>query len=186
MAEQHILVVGGTGMLREVALHYAREGYVVSTIARHRRKLDELIEEAIAFPGEIHPLPLDYHNDETLRSSLEEVLAIHGPIGTVLSWIHSTAQDAPFHIAEVLGSRLNKVHYYDILGSSSGDPSDIHSDRPEQFKQYSAIHYHRVVLGWINEVHGKRWLTNEEISQGVIDAVSSGVEEHIIGTIKND
>ena len=72
-----------------------------------------------------------------------------------------------------------------MLGSANGDPS--HPDRLAEMAQTTEglpIAYQAVVLGFVVENGGSRWLTNDEISSGVFAAIQSGAPLSIIGTVK--
>lgn len=44
--------------------------------------------------------------------------------------------------------------------------------------------YREVMLGFVPLGTGSRWLTNEEISDGVIDAVGTDGERSIVGVVE--
>ncbi|WP_211316774.1 hypothetical protein [Oceanobacillus arenosus] len=44
--------------------------------------------------------------------------------------------------------------------------------------------YHQVQLGFIIEKDHSRWLTNEEISNGVIEAINQKEDVHTVGIIE--
>lgn len=45
--------------------------------------------------------------------------------------------------------------------------------------------YHAVILGFVLLPGGQsRWLTNSEISQGVLDAIAAEAKRHIVGTVE--
>jgi hypothetical protein len=43
--------------------------------------------------------------------------------------------------------------------------------------------YVRVVLGCIEHGSTRRWLTHDEISSGVLNAVDSGASRHVVGAL---
>ena len=49
---------------------------------------------------------------------------------------------------------------------------------------YPQLHYRRVILGFVVEGGKSRWLTHEEISGGVIEAVQKDAERYIVGTVE--
>lgn len=179
----HTLIVGGTGMLRPVSVYLARQGHTVSVVARNRDHLFELIKETNRDPGVINTVPLDYADIDLLTVKLEEAIAILGPITTVISWIHSTAPSTPLTIAEIINRQPDICRFFDLIGSANQDPADLDEGREELFRAYERIHYRRIVLGHIVENGGKRWLTNQEIADGVILAIESDSAETIIGSL---
>ena len=65
-------------------------------------------------------------------------------------------------------SRFIRVH-----GSDSKGPKQIANRQT-------------VILGWVNEPAGRRWLSNTEISGGVIEAVRNPFEQIIVVGSLND
>ena len=179
----HSLVIGGTGMLRPVSVYLARQGHTVSVIARNRDRLFELIKETNREPGVINTIPLDYADTDLLTMKLEEAIAILGPITTAVSWIHSTAPEASMTIADIINRQVDICRFFDLVGSANQDPENLDNGREDLFRAYERIRYRRIILGHIVEDGGKRWLTNREISDGIISALESDTAETIIGSI---
>lgn len=178
----HALVVGGTGMLRSVSLALVQQGYEVSVIARNKDQLAELQREAIE--GQIHPLALDYRYTSLLITSIEEAIDLLGPIELAVVWIHSAAPDAPLTIARLCGKPENPCQYFDILGSTSVNPSRAELSQRKQFAALPNIQYHEIILGFMRELRGSRWLTDQEISQGVLQAIAQEQSQFIVGTVE--
>lgn len=53
-----------------------------------------------------------------------------------------------------------------------------------QIDKLDALQYHQVQLGFKIEDSHSRWLTNEEISQGVIDSIQHDRLLHTVGTME--
>lgn len=169
-------------MLRSVSLALVQQGYEVSVIARNKDRLAELQKEAIE--GQIHPLALDYRNTSLLTASIEEAINLFGPIELAVIWIHSTAPDAPLTIARLCGTPENPCQYFDILGSTSVNPSRAELSQRKQFAALPNIQYHEIILGFMRERWGSRWLTDQEISQGVLQAIAQGRPRFIVGMVE--
>ncbi|MBI2845084.1 MAG: short-chain dehydrogenase [Chloroflexi bacterium] len=180
----HALVVGGTGMLWEVSLALAQSGSLVSVIARHRERLRELSQESAKQMGEINPISLDYHHTPQLVTALKDAAQHFGPIELAVIWIHSTAPDAPLTVARLCGTPENPCQYFDILGSTSINPSRAELSQRSQFADLSNIRYHEIILGFVQEAGGARWLTNQEISQGVLQAIEEKRPRFVVGTVE--
>ena len=101
MPTWHMLVVGGTGMLAGVCLALAERGAEVSVIARDRQRLEALAERAAEAAGAIHPVPVDYTDEEALAVALGQARAERGPIALAVAWVHSTAPEAPERVADL-------------------------------------------------------------------------------------
>jgi hypothetical protein len=80
---------------------------------------------------------------------------------------------------------LQASRYFHVLGSAAADPSrpDHLAQVRETVCQSAFIAYRQVVLGFVNEPARARWLTNGEISSGVLDAIAADRELSIVGTV---
>ncbi len=180
----HVLFVGGSGMLRAAALEFAKRGHIVSVVARRQYRMDEMAEHAANWPGSIHGIALDYRNTDTLTESLNRAIGAIGAIKLAVCWIHSTAHRAPFVVADVVGRGSAECRYFNILGSAAADPSLPDPEREAQFNEYPKLKYREIVLGFIEGEAGEpRWLTDEEISHGVLTAIDADEPRRIVGTV---
>lgn len=177
----HALVVGGTGMLRGLTLSLARQGYTVSVIARSSHRLRSLVDAATPFPGRINPVPLDYRHGEQLRQDLTTAVGQHGPLVLAVCWIHSTAPEALPRIAEVIGAQTGPCRLFHVRGSAAANPADGARRPPEWLTRFPNIRYRQVILGFVVEGGGSRWLTHEEISGGVLSAVQDDAPYYVVG-----
>lgn len=98
----HTLVVGGTGMLRDLCLALALRGHTVSVIAQDTRRLESLVEEAATHGARVHPLPVDYGHEIQLENRIRAAIAAQGPISLAVCWIHSDSPRALPTIARVI------------------------------------------------------------------------------------
>ena len=185
----HTLVVGGTGMLREATLWLAKQTDVVSVIARNQKLLKEIADEASHAKGAriVHPLAIDYTDDQTLHDVVFDALNRYGAIESVVSWIHSSAPKAHRVIADLLNqacaSAEKKCRWFDVLGSAAADPARGKEDRVDEFAQWEEIAYHEIVLGFMREGNHSRWLSHSEISAGVIKAVREERKTYVVGQV---
>jgi saccharopine dehydrogenase-like NADP-dependent oxidoreductase len=179
-ARRHALVVGGTGMLRRVSLELARRGYTTSVIARSRGPLAELAAES---GGRVQPIALDYRHTDELVRALDQAVAAHGPIELVVAWIHAVAPDAPLVVARAAAGK-HRVDYFHVLGSAADDPSRPDPERRKRFAAVAGLAYHEVILGFVVESGSSRWLTNDEIAAGVLEAIDSGDSRRVVGTTR--
>lgn len=176
----HVLVAGGTGMLKEVSLYFASHGMNVSVIARDPGKFENLILSKGSH-GFINPLRVDYSDYEQLKRKLVNAINIYGPVETAVCWIHSTAPEASGLIAEVLNESNIPVKYFHILGSEYLNPAVINEDYEQTFFRFKNIIYKKIILGFVTEDDKSRWLTDTEISNGVIDALKKDAEVFTVG-----
>ena len=171
MTHAHTLVVGGTGMLSGATAALSEISLCTSVIARSAHSLDRLGQSLRGASARYNPIAVDYHRTDLLEKIILGAIADYGPIDLVVSWIHSDAPQAPLVIARLTAARAEKVQYFHIYGSSGGDPSRKPSVLEKEMLAMPNLAFHRVVLGFVIEGRGSRWLTNQEISQGVIDAI---------------
>ena len=166
----HALVIGGTGMLADVSRFIAKEGSSVSVIGRSATKFKKL--KADSPPDSIFPIQVDYYS-EALVTEVKEAIAERGPFDLIVSWTPNYSgleqickindQPISFRLVHVKGSR----RYFD----------DEEILIPDNCK------YEKVFLGFVVEGESSRWLTNDEISNGVIQQITSAKDERVVGQL---
>ncbi|MEK4520959.1 short-chain dehydrogenase [Psychrobacillus sp. FSL W7-1493] len=176
---KHALVVGGTGMLSRVSLWLLDQGYHVSIIARNSNRMKKLIEQT-DLNYEITPLILDYNNNAELQEKVRTTIDENGGIDMVVAWIHSTAPEALKVILAEVSIRKDRWDLFHILGSSS----DLKRVKREAILPKNCS-YHQVQLGFLIEGSRPRWLTQKEISDGVIEAIKKRKKILTIGQIES-
>lgn len=177
MMKPHVLVVGGTGMLKEVCLWLVDQGYIVSVIGRAQKRLDDVVNEA-SDSSSVIPISVDYRNEERFLKEIIEIQQKRGPITLALSWIHSDALNTLHILVEQLSNlSINPWRLFHVKGSEahlSIDPIPV----PE------GCLYRQIQLGFILSDSCSRWLTNKEIAAGIIKAIQRDQEQYIIGTLE--
>jgi molybdopterin-guanine dinucleotide biosynthesis protein A len=153
-APGHAVVVGGTGMLAGATKALGERGHRVTCIARRRGDLG---------PG-VTIEPTDYRDGARFRETLARAAESRGPIELAVCWIHTDAPDAPRTVVESLapGARLVQV-----FGTRVWPLADV------------PIHvaYRQVLLGSVSG----RWLTYDEISAAVVEAIDTDRPVRIVG-----
>ncbi|GGP11977.1 short-chain dehydrogenase [Oceanobacillus neutriphilus] len=174
----HALIIGGTGMLSEASLWLADTSAKISIIARDQRKMERLLSKANpdAF---ITPLLVDYKDSTALRENIRNCIQQNGPIDLVVAWIHSNSNHALDIISQEVAQQGSAWKLYHVLGSSS-DAAQI---KETAVKKYPGCQYRQIQLGFILEKKHSRWLTNQEISEGVIDAIVNEKSVKVVGTL---
>jgi hypothetical protein len=176
---KHCLIIGGTGILKEVSRQLAYEYDTVSVVARNSHKLYSLRRETMHLKGNLDPIQVDYTDYEKLRTEIELSIERYGSISLVVSWIHSTAPEASSVIANSITSQQEEFRFFDILGSASADPSK--ENLLPELAKLEYIKYRQIVLGFVLEEYRSRWLTDEEISSGVLKAIDEDTVRSVIG-----
>ena len=172
----HALIIGGTGMLSKVTEYLTGKYDTVSAISRDEKKINPNLKN-------INPLILDYSNYKILSEKLYTAIEKFGNIELVVSWIHSIAPLAPNIIAEKINSFNVPFRFFDILGSAYANPSLNTVERGEKLKENKNLLYRKIILGFKIENNYSRWLSNDEISSGVIEAIKNDEEEKIVGIV---
>ena len=161
------LVIGGTGMLAEVVRELSSIYGVVGVVGRTQDKLNSLSE----FSPNIFPMKSDYSEIENFEESLKAFTANYEKPSLIVSWVHSSSPDVP-----ILVSKYCEYDFYDIVGSSGRESSHISRIREQKIVALG-LNYHRVILGTLDG----RWLTNEDISTGVLQAIKIQSPEFLVG-----
>lgn len=178
----HALIIGGTGMLRPVTEELARRFDHVSVVARTRRDLEELER---AHPGSVHALPVDYRDTVTLRGVLDESVLVYGPIALAVVWVHEEkAPETALAIAEFVGTALSPGRYVHVRSSEAANPAEPRESSRVRFLEYPQVRYQEVILGFVRENGGSRWLTNREIAEGVLGAIAADTDRSVVGTVE--
>jgi uncharacterized protein YbjT (DUF2867 family) len=186
---RHALVVGGTGMLRGVVLHLALQGWTVSVVARRPEGLDRLRADTAGMPGHVHPIALDYADDDALRHALADAIARHGPLTLAAVWIRPGAPhalDTVATAADCSGAEAapQRCRFFRILGSAAADPALERKGRGGRYRAMEGLAYREIVLGFRIEGEHSRWNSNDEIAEGVIAAIEGDLEESVIGVVR--
>ncbi len=163
-------------MLKRVSMWLCEQGFHVSIIGRDEGKLENVKRES-ATPESITCLPLDYHNDEDVKLAIKRTIERNGPITLVVAWIHASAKDALSLICKELDLSSETYSVFHILGSKA-------SRMTTKKIGGTPCSYHRIILGFILEDTYGRWLTHEEISDGVIKGIDSKCDEWIVGRVE--
>lgn len=175
---KHALVVGGTGMLANVSLWLLENGYHVSVIARNAGRMDKLIEKT-SFKRNLTPLLVDYKNSDELQKRVQSAIKQNGQINLVVAWIHSIAENALSTIVTEVSNNNHQWELFHVLGSSSNvDQIKKVFPVPENCLNY------QIRLGFVMEETYSRWLTHQEISEGVIEAIKKKEKVRILGQLE--
>lgn len=163
-------------MLRGVVLRLARRGSPVTVIARDVMKLNGLEREA---PGLVHGVSADYRYTDLLIHRIATAIEERGDIDLAILWIHDDAPQALDAIARTLLNRNRNVRLLHVRGSAAAKPDRV--DAIENLPR--SIAYREVILGFIREHGGSRWLSHAEICDGVLSAIETDMSRSIVGVV---
>lgn len=174
----HAVVIGGTGMLRGVCLGLAAQGLAVGVIARGHARLSSLARAAEGLDGDTYPLPADYSKPDELALAVRTAVAAAGAVDLIVSWTHSHSPGALPLVAGMVAGRTPPCRVVEALPCEAGAPGAVESPR------FDGVEHRRVVLGWVIEPDGSRWLTDEEISAGVLRGALGNEKDSIVGVVR--
>lgn len=166
----HALVIGGTGMLAGVSIFLATQGYSVSVIGRTAAKFERLKD--VCPPNTIFPIQIDY-DSEALYTEIDKAIAERGPFDLIVSWTPNYR--ALERICE-MNSQAESFRFIHVKGSRRYFEN-------EEILIPTNCTYGKVFLGFVIEGETSRWLTNDEISNGVIHQITSKGDERIVGQL---
>lgn len=157
-----ILVVGGTGMLRPAVHQLCAHGARVLVIARHPQRATPMDD----LSGEFVPVAADWAQPEKLASATHGAMTGEKAQAAVL-WIHSKFQESVTSaLAGIIAPDAPVVR---LWGSAGRDPR-------ETLPPGGALAGHdvrNVVLGYQKSGSTSRWLSDAEISDGAIRALTN-------------
>lgn len=184
---QHALVIGGTGMLRWACTTLARRGAEVTVVARDPRRLHTLATEAAGMPGRIAPLACDYRDAQRLEAALEATLSERGRPDPTIAWMREDALAGLHAVARVLEAtggegQAGACRLVHVLPSAARSPV-VRKRYRDEFGRYGAIRYRQVVLGFEIDEGISRWLTDTEISDGVLRSLELHASEFVVGRV---
>lgn len=162
------LVVGGTGMLAGAAADLAARGWTLLVPGRRPRRVAGTWFRA------------DWSDPDGFAAQV----ALHAevPLDLLVAWVHEPHRKALLH---ALGPLLRSpAPVVEIWASATADPlrslpAAVLADHPT----------HRVVLGYRDLGDRRRWLTDGEISAGVVAATAAALDGrstavHEVGTLR--
>lgn len=173
MTFERSLLVGTTGMLAHAARWVIDRSQKSFLVARHASAVGELVSSTAVFP-----LDLDYRDTSVFMRGLEQSGALAGTDLAVL-WIHDSGAEAARALDEVLAGNsglIVTVRGSQRLSKLAGAPAH------ERRTTGGAVRRVTVTLGSKPQGGGRRWLTWDEMSNGVIDAICAG-EDRIVGDL---
>lgn len=178
---RHILIVGGTGMLKGTTAHFIEQGDIVSVMARNEDRLDSFKEEYPKKRGRIWPIAQDYRDSENALKKVQQAARAYLRIDMAILWIHDTGREFSDRVKRFLFLHNPSIKVYQLWGSSSINPlelgqSDWRKRYPEQYRE--------IFLGYHKNGSAPRWLTNREIAEGTIQAVEQDQPKFTIGALE--
>ena len=104
-----------------------------------------------------------------------------GPPTLLLAWLHDMNRGP--RVAVAVSRPESSCDFFQVIGSSGGSPHGRAKALRSQVEALRCVSYFQVVLGFKRGARASRWLTNDEISEGVLEAVRRREACHIVGTV---
>jgi hypothetical protein len=174
---KHALVIGGSGMLSAATLWLVKEGYHVSVIGRNQERLDHL-KNQVSDPTNITTLSVDYRQEILLKDRIGGTIERNGPLELVVAWIHSPFKKVLAMVARE-AENPQPWRLFHVIGSGAN-----HEEIRMGLSLSENCSYRQVQLGFILDRDTSRWLTHEEISNGVIESIAKDEQYHLIGVLE--
>ncbi|MEI4771443.1 hypothetical protein WAX74_17590 [Psychrobacillus sp. FJAT-51614] len=171
---KHICIIGGTGMLGDVTKWYADKNFIVSVVARNGEKLNQL-KLSCSKPDNIKESLVDYRDSNTLEESLKKNIYKYGPFSEMVIWMHEDGLSSLETIYKLLEEQS-------VIWQIIGSQRDTQQFRT-QYQPSTEVVYNLIQLGFQTENNSRRWLTNSEIANGVIQSIQSGRSYNLIGEL---
>lgn len=177
---KRVLIIGGTGMLRGTTEYFISNNFHVSIIGRDPQKLNYFTSK---FPTKktFNLISIDYTESISFLKVIEENIKNNGSFNIIISWVHSNGLNSFLQLIDVVKKSNDQALLYHIKGSSFYDSAQNNSFN--RLIKSNKLIYREIFLGYKRENNLSRWLTNDEISSGVIKAIKSNNAISIIGRI---
>ncbi|MCY0900376.1 MAG: short-chain dehydrogenase [Firmicutes bacterium] len=168
---RNVLLLGGTSIMKPLALRLLKEGSQVLVVGRTSAPVRAMEVEAGLEAERLKGIALDYHDGERLRRWINHMQLMYGPIDEVIAWVRGDWRSVLEGVdQEIAAYRRNPWHLYHILGG------DLLREFPPPPEWSPLCRYHRVIL----DRHGDHGLTAADITQGIYEAMARQWEECII------
>lgn len=151
---------------------------LVEALAGDGGRLSLLSRHASQAPGGVD---CDYHDEAAFARALETAVERNGPVDLAIAWFHTLKVAAPRLLAQEVRGRM-----FQVLGSATADPAHPHrlTTAAAVAERLPECRLRQVVLGFQVLDGGSRWLTNAEISGGVLEAVRADRSLTIVGQVE--
>ncbi|WP_447003465.1 hypothetical protein ACRAKI_27900 [Saccharothrix isguenensis] len=182
MSERTALVLGGTGMLKGCADELLEQGWqVVLPSRRPEGALGRAAKAALRGRGHLPhvsqvqevgeakriTVTADWSRPQELADRVREVM--DQPADLLVAWVHASYRDAVLKaVAPLLAPHAPVVEVHDsgAVNPVRGVPDPALDGHPTQ----------QVVLGFVRHGGSTRWLSHEETSVGVLEAVHRALD----------
>lgn len=177
--EQHTLIVGGTGMLKEASVALAMRSRLMTSVAHTAKSLQQLDHRLERGDASHYTLQLDWSHGNFL-DKLEAHCSVVGYPSLVVAWLHDDNL-AP-RIATRIGAGAETCRFFHVRSSAAADPT-LGSERLAEAWGDVPVQHYEIILGFQVTESSSRWLDNSEISSGVLAAIERGERKSAVGVV---
>lgn len=176
---EHVLVVGGTGMLFAASMALTDRCRRLTSVARTERSLGRLDAALSGAACMHHLLPLDWSAPEAFLDGIARHVQSVGPPSLAVVWVHADAL-GPAVAAALAGDGM-VCDFYQVRGSAVADSA---AETPATADLPPCVRYRQVILGFRAEGGSSRWLSDAEISRGVLAAIERAEPVAVVGRVR--
>jgi hypothetical protein len=174
------LVVGGTGMLAGVVRTRIVRGDTVVVMSRDARRFKALAESVGDGYGRLHHVGVDYTDASRWAAAVSRAGTAWGPFGLVIVRMRSDATTAFATLVEALDRGQGAFGPWRLfhIRSSAASRHPVPPPVPD------SCCYRQIILGFVLEGTGARWLTHPEIVSHTVTAIDHDWEFSVVGTVE--
>lgn len=177
----HVLAIGCTGMLFDASVVLSRQCRALTSVARTEASLTRL-DAAIAGAGcAHHTLALDWSRPDAFIDTVADHVRVVGTPQLVLAWLHDDALGP--HLAQAIAPCNERCAFFQVRGSTAAKPAGSASSFLDGHDIPANLAYHQIILGFHADHSRPRWLRNDEICAGVLEAIAHPRPVSIVGTV---
>ncbi len=168
-------------MLRDASVELAAGSRQFTSVASTEASLDRLDKALHNGPTVHHQIQLDWSHSDEFLTQIKEHVSNTCPVDLAVAWVHD--DQLTLRLAIALAESKVPFGFVHIIGSASVNPAGIAARLLDDFDPPSNLDYHQVILGAKNTGRRYRWLTDREISDGVLEAINHMKKQFVAGTL---
>jgi hypothetical protein len=179
---EHVLVIGGSGILRELCCRFADRGKAVSVVGRDKKKIVTIVSDTQKSPGVVNPIDVDYTDIPAFKHKLTEAIAHLGPPEIIIDYSDPEAGETREFLLHFAAEKSPDCRFYDLLKLKLTGPESPFADRRTQAEK-AGIDYYGIIMGFSVKGEDVGPLTAKEMASEVLASIVQGEKESVVGTI---
>lgn len=178
--KQHTLIIGGTGMLAPTSIYLAGHCEVLTIVGSNPHSLESFNKKLNPSRCKKHLLNLDWSQPKNFIRRLTTHTENIGAPNLIIAWLH-TVHSGPA-LAVALSDKTQSSEFYHVCGSDMAKPNN--PQRLDLTTIPANVGYHQITLGFHVDTNSSRWLSQQEINQGLQHAIATKQTNTVVGTTK--